>query len=48
VERTLQAIALIQGIDSNGEYRLRYLYRTDEELSVSIIEQAYENLEDLS
>lgn len=48
VERTLQAIALIHGIDTNGEYRLRYLYRANEELSVPIIEQAYANLENLS
>ena len=48
VERTLQAIALINGIDSNGEYRLRYLYRANEEHSVPVIEKAYANLENLS
>mgnify|MGYP000999973272 FL=1 len=47
VERTLQAIALINGIDSNGEYRLLYLYRANEEHSVPIIEKAYANLEEL-
>lgn len=47
VERTLQAIALINGIDVNGEYRLRYLYRANEEHSVPIIEKAYANLEEL-
>jgi pilus assembly protein CpaF len=48
VERTLQAIALINGIDANGGYRLRYLYRANEEPSVPIIERAYANLETLS
>ena len=48
VERTLQAIALINGIDANGEYRLRYLYRANEEHSVPIIEKAYATLEKLS
>jgi len=45
VERTLQAIALLQGIDANGEYRLRYLYRANEDPSVPVIAKAYENLE---
>lgn len=48
VERTLQAIALINGMDSNGEYCLRYLYQSNEEPSVPIIEKAYANLEKLS
>ena len=48
VERTLQAIALINGIDVNGDYRLRYLYRANEEHSVPIIEKAYATLEKLS
>ena len=48
VERTLQAIALINGIDVNGEYHLRYLYRANEEHSVPIIEKAYATLEKLS
>jgi pilus assembly protein CpaF len=45
VSRTLQAIALIQGIDARGEYRLKYLYRAAAPQDVQAIERAYENLE---
>jgi len=45
VERTLQAIALIDGVDEIGEYRLKYLYRASGERLVSVIEKAFANLE---
>ena len=44
-ERTLQAIALITGIDENGNYRLNYLYRAEGEKSNSVFEEAYQNME---
>ena len=47
VERTLQAIALIQGLDERGEYRLRYLYQANEEQTLPVIEKAFANLEEL-
>jgi pilus assembly protein CpaF len=45
VERTLQAIALIDGVDECGEYRLKYLYRANGEETVPVIEKAFVNLE---
>ena len=45
VERTLQAIALIDGVDERGEYRLKYLYRASGDLLVPVIEKAFTNLE---
>ena len=45
VERTLQAIALIDGIDERGEYRLKYLYRAAAPQEVQVVERAYDNLE---
>jgi pilus assembly protein CpaF len=47
VDRTLQAIALIDGIDERGDYRLRYLYQACEELITPIIQKAYANLEEV-
>ena len=47
VDRTLQAIALIDGIDERGEYRLRYLYQACEEQITPIIQKAYANLEEV-
>jgi type IV secretory pathway ATPase VirB11/archaellum biosynthesis ATPase len=46
VERTLQAIALLDGIDERGDYRLKYLYRAAAEKEAPVIERAYSNLED--
>lgn len=45
VERTLQAIALLQGIDERGDYRLKYLYRAEAAHETPVIETAYGNLE---
>jgi hypothetical protein len=45
VERTLQAIALLQGIDERGEYRLKYLYRAAASHETPVIEKAFSNLE---
>ena len=47
VDRTLQAIALIDGIDERGEYRLRYLYQACEDQITPIIQKAYANLEEV-
>ena len=47
VQRMLQAIATIQGIDANGNYRLNYLYRAEGEESTLVFEQAYQQMEDL-
>jgi pilus assembly protein CpaF len=46
VERTLQAIALIDGTDARGEYRLNYLYRATDVQAVLSIKQAYATLEE--
>jgi pilus assembly protein CpaF len=46
VERALQAIALLDGIDERGEYRLKYLYRVTAEREAPVIERAYSNLEE--
>jgi pilus assembly protein CpaF len=48
VQRTLQAIATIQGIDSNGNYRLNYLYRAEGEHTIPIFEQAYQLMKGLA
>ena len=47
VQRTLQAIATIQGIDPNGNYRLNYLYRAEGEGNMPVFEQAYHRMEGL-
>jgi pilus assembly protein CpaF len=44
VERTLQAIALIQGIEENGDYRLHYLYRADPGTRAPIFEDAFQKM----
>lgn len=47
VERTLQAIAIIAGIDENGNYRLNYLYRAEGEQSTPVFEEAYQQMKGL-
>jgi pilus assembly protein CpaF len=47
VERTLQAIATIAGIDENGDYRLNYLYRAEGEQSTPVFEEAYQQMKGL-
>ena len=48
IQRTLQAIATIQGIDPNGNYRLNYLYQAEGEQHVPVFEQAYQQMEGLA
>ena len=45
IQRTLQAIATIKGIDATGNYRLDYLYRAEGEQNIPIFELAYQQLE---
>jgi pilus assembly protein CpaF len=45
IQRTLQAIAVIKGIDANGDYCLNYLYRADGDENFPVFEQAYHHLE---
>lgn len=47
VERTLQAIATIAGIDENGNYRLNYLYRAEGEQHTPVFEAAYQQMKGL-
>ena len=48
VQRTLQAIAVIQGLDEHGNYRLNYLYRAEGEQSVPVFEKAFQTMEELA
>ena len=48
VQRTLQAIAVIQGLDERGNYRLNYLYRAEGERSMPVFEEAFQSMEELS
>lgn len=45
VQRTLQAIATIKGINAKGDYCLNYLYRAEGDESLPVFEQAYHQLE---
>jgi hypothetical protein len=47
VERTLQAIAIIAGIDEKGNYRLNYLYRAEGEQHTLVFEEAYQQMKGL-
>ncbi|OJX40332.1 MAG: hypothetical protein BGO78_15330 [Chloroflexi bacterium 44-23] len=47
IQRTLQAIATIKGIDANGNYRLDYLYRAEGEQNTPVFELAYQQLEEM-
>ncbi|NLI08436.1 MAG: Flp pilus assembly complex ATPase component TadA, partial [Thermotogaceae bacterium] len=47
VQRTLQAIATIKGINAKGDYCLNYLYRAEGDESLPVFEQAYHHLEGL-
>jgi pilus assembly protein CpaF len=47
VERTLQVIATIAGIDENGNYRLNYLYRAEGEQHILVFEEAYQQMKGL-
>jgi pilus assembly protein CpaF len=44
IQRTLQAIATINGIDATGNYRLDYLYRAEGEKNIPIFELAYQQV----
>ena len=48
VQRTMQAIAVIQGLDERGNYRLNYLYRAEGERSMPVFEEAFQSMEELS
>jgi pilus assembly protein CpaF len=45
VERSLQAIALLDGIDDRGAYRLTYLYQAQAEKTSVTLEKAFQHLE---
>lgn len=45
VQRALQAIATIQGVDPDGNYRLKYLYRADGEQPAQIFEQVFQQMQ---
>lgn len=45
VQRALQAIATIQGMDPDGNYRLKYLYRADGEQTAQIFEQVFQRMQ---
>ena len=47
IQRTLQAIATIKGIDATGNYRLDYLYRAEGEQNTPVFELAYQQMEEL-
>jgi pilus assembly protein CpaF len=44
IQRTLQAIATIKGIDATGNYRLDYLYRAEGEQNTPVFELAYQQV----
>jgi len=46
VQRTLQAIATINGINAKGDYCLNYLYRAEGDESLPVFKQAYHQLEE--
>jgi pilus assembly protein CpaF len=45
VERALQAIAVLNGLDDQGGYQLRYLYQAQPEKTSVPLEKAYQFLE---
>ncbi|MFH2039173.1 MAG: ATPase, T2SS/T4P/T4SS family [Chloroflexota bacterium] len=45
VERKLQAIALLKGLDENGNYRLQYLYRGQASETSLVLETIYQQME---
>jgi len=47
IQRTLQAIATIKGIDATGNYRLDYLYRAEGEQNTPVFELAYQQMEEM-
>ena len=46
VERALQAIALLDGLDEHGAYRLKYLYQAQAEKTSVTLEKAFQTLEE--
>jgi pilus assembly protein CpaF len=44
VDRSLQTIAVVNGLDERGEYRLDYLYRAEQGRTDEVIEMAFQNL----
>ena len=47
VERALQAIAILDGLDASGEYRLEYLYRAQAEPAGQVLEKAFQQLSEV-
>ena len=47
VERTLQAIVAIQGLEKNGDYRLNYLYQADANSQTPPFEEAFRQMKSL-
>ena len=45
VQRALRAIATIQGMDPDGNYHLKYLYRADGEQPAQIFEQVFQQMQ---
>lgn len=45
VQRVLEAIAILDGIDPSGNFRLSYLYRAQSEDPGSLLQRAYQRLE---
>jgi hypothetical protein len=45
VERKLQAIALLKGLDANGNYCLDYLYRASQAEPLAGLQKAYQQME---
>jgi pilus assembly protein CpaF len=45
VERKLQAIALLKGLDENGNYRLQYLYHGQASETSLVLETVYQQME---
>ena len=47
VERTLQAIVAIEGLEKTGEYRLNYLYQADDKSQTPPFEEAFRQMKSL-
>ena len=45
VQRTLNSIAVIEGLDEQGDYKLRYLYWVESDQGVPVYEKTFQNME---
>jgi type IV secretory pathway ATPase VirB11/archaellum biosynthesis ATPase len=48
VQRTLNSIAVIEGLDEQGDYKLRYLYSVENDQGMPVYEKAFQNMEMLN